>query len=238
MSLTLRSYYRSSCSWRVRIALNWKHISYDMLPIHLVRDGGEQFSLDMRQRNPMRQVPVLTTPQGNLAQKHGHFGIFRGNIPVCAFFVTTRFLSTCAHQARQLSEVINSGIQPIQNLRVLKHLGEVHQFSKEETRAWARYWIGEGLNAFQDLVKDTVGQYCIGDQVTYADLCLVPQLYNARRFDVSVNHFPILLDIEARLAKLPAFQQAHPERQKTPHKNMFSSKKKHRKTRCFFLSSF
>ena len=211
MSLTLRSYYRSSCSWRVRIALNWKHISYDMLPIHLVRDGGEQFSLDMRQRNPMRQVPVLTTPQGNLAQSMAILEYLEETFPSAPLLPQDSFLRA---RARQLSEVINSGIQPIQNLRVLKHLGEVHQFSKEETRAWARYWIGEGLNAFQDLVKDTVGQYCIGDQVTYADLCLVPQLYNARRFDVSVNHFPILLDIEARLAKLPAFQQAHPERQK------------------------
>ena len=215
----------------MRIALNWKHISYDMLPIHLVRDGGEQFSLDMRQRNPMRQVPVLTTPQGNLAQSMAILEYLEETFPSAPLLPQDSFLRA---RARQLSEVINSGIQPIQNLRVLKHLGEVHQFSKEETRAWARYWIGEGLNAFQDLVKDTVGQYCIGDQVTYADLCLVPQLYNARRFDVSVNHFPILLDIEARLANYQRFNRHTSSDKKTPHKNMFSSRKSTVKHGAFF----
>ena len=210
MTFTLRSYYRSSCSWRVRIALNMKGIQYDTLPVHLVRDGGEQFSLDMRRRNAMRQLPVLSTAEGDLAQSMAILEYLEETYPSTPLLPQDPFLRA---RARQLAEMINSGIQPIQNLSVLKHLAKVHDFSQEDCKAWAKHWISEGLNAFQETVKETMGQYCIGDQVTFADLCLVPQLYNARRFDVSINHFSILLDIEARLSQLPTFQQAHPERQ-------------------------
>ncbi|MBL91164.1 MAG: maleylacetoacetate isomerase [Myxococcales bacterium] len=210
MALTLRSYYRSSCSWRVRIALNWKGLNYKTLPVHLVNNGGEQYGFEMRRKNPMREVPVLSSGQGDLAQSMAILEYLEEVQPKPSLLPTDPFLRA---RVRQLAEVINSGVQPLQNLRVLKHLGKVHGFSQKDTHDWAKYWIGEGLNAFQELTKETVGQFCVGDQVSFADLLLVPQLYNARRFGVSVNHFPLLLDIEARLSTLSAFQQAHPERQ-------------------------
>lgn len=210
MSLQLRSYYRSSCSWRVRIALNWKNLNYRVLPVHLVNNGGEQFNFEMRRRNPMREVPVLSDERGDIAQSMAILEYLEELEPTPALLPSDPFLRA---KTRQLAEVINSGVQPLQNLRVLKHLGKVNGLTQEETRAWAKHWIGEGLNAFQELVKDTAGDFCVGDQVTFADLFLVPQLYNARRFGVSVNHFPLLLDIEARLSTLEAFAKAHPERQ-------------------------
>ena len=159
MSLQLRSYYRSSCSWRVRIALNWKNLNYRVLPVHLVNNGGEQFNFEMRRRNPMREVPVLSDERGDIAQSMAILEYLEELEPTPALLPSDPFLRA---KTRQLAEVINSGVQPLQNLRVLKHLGKVNGLTQEETRAWAKHWIGEGLNAFQDLVKDTAGEFLRG----------------------------------------------------------------------------
>ena len=159
---------------------------------------------------------MLSDERGDIAQSMAILEYLEELEPTPALLPSDPFLRA---KTRQLAEVINGGVQPLQNLRVLKHLGKVNGLTQEETRAWAKHWIGEGLNAFQDLVKDTAGEFCVGDQVTFADLFLVPQLYNARRFGVSINHFPLLLDIEARLSTLEALpkrtQSGNPTRQVT-----------------------
>ena len=114
---------------------------------------------------------------------------------------------------RQLTEVINSGIQPIQNLRVMQRLGREFDFEKPQQQTWSRGWIDQGFQALETLLQEHAGQYCVGDSVSFADLCLVPQIYNARRFSVDLDQFPTILGIEERLAALPAFKAAHPDQQ-------------------------
>jgi maleylpyruvate isomerase len=109
-----------------------------------------------------------------------------------------------------LSEMVNSGIQPLHNLSVMQRIkGEL----KGDDKAWCAYWIERGLTAFQTAARETAGSYCMGDAVSFADLCLVPQLYGARRFGVDLAPFELLTRIEAACASLPAFQAAHADRQ-------------------------
>jgi maleylpyruvate isomerase len=110
----------------------------------------------------------------------------------------------------ELAELINSGIQPLQNLAVLQH---VKHTLKGDEAAWARHWVGRGLDAFETLVAQSAGRYCVGDQVTLADVCLVPQVYSARRFGVDLTRHPTVVRVEEALAQLPAFQKAHADRQ-------------------------
>jgi len=112
-----------------------------------------------------------------------------------------------------MAEMINSGIQPIQNLRVMQRLGREFDFDKPKQQVWSRGWIDYGFAALHQVIDAHGGRYCYGDTVTIADLCLVPQLYNARRFSVDLDQYPRLLEIEARLNALPAFQAAHPDQQ-------------------------
>jgi maleylpyruvate isomerase len=113
-------------------------------------------------------------------------------------------------KARQLAELVNSGIQPLQNLAVLKY---VQQGLKGDSGAWAQHWINRGLQALEEQVQETAGKFCVGDEPSFADVYLVPQLGGARRFKVDVSDFPTLLRIESACTSLPAFEQAHPERQ-------------------------
>lgn len=110
-------------------------------------------------------------------------------------------------QARCVAEIINSGIQPLQNLSILKRIGE------EKKQEWLENFISKGLSAVEELIKDTAGQYCIGDEVSIADICLVPQVYSANRFKISLDNFPTVKRVNANLEKLPAFQAAHASNQ-------------------------
>jgi maleylpyruvate isomerase len=210
MTPLLRSYYRSSCSWRVRIALNWKGLGHDVLPVHLVRDGGEQFAVHFQRLNPMAQVPVLSLPEGDLTQSMAILEYLEECHPEPALMPSAPFLRA---RVRQLAEVINSGTQPLQNLSVLRLLVGKYGLEEQEARGWAHFWIDHGLTAFHSLCRENAGAFCVGDQVTFADLCLIPQLYNARRFGVPTDSLPLLLEIESRLSALPAFQDAHPDKQ-------------------------
>ena len=210
MSMVLRGYWRSSCTWRVRIALNVKGLSYDILPVHLVADGGQQHGEAHRQLNPMREVPVLVVDEEPLAQSMAILEYLDEAHPSPPLLPSDLLERA---RVRQMAEVVNSGIQPVQNLRVMQRLGKDYDLSKAQQVAWSRGRIDFGFKALHRLVETHGGRYCFGDAVTLADLCLVPQLYNARRFGVELEAFPRLLEVEARLNELPAFQRAEPEQQ-------------------------
>ena len=210
MGRILHGYWRSSCSWRVRIALNWKGLTYETVPVHLVDDGGWQHRPQHRAVNPMGQVPVLLEDGVPLAQSVAILEYLEERYPDPPLLP-----EACLDRARvrQMTEVINSGIQPIQNLRVMQRLRGEMALSAEQVRAWSRSWIAEGFDALEALVGQYGGRCCVGDQVSFADLCLIPQLYNARRFDVDLSRYPRLVAIENSLTGLPAFATAHPSEQ-------------------------
>ncbi len=209
--MKLYGYWRSSCSWRVRIALNHKGLPYENVSVHLVKDGGEQHGEAHRARNPMRTVPTLELTEGgrvlHLSQSLAILEYLEERHPSPPLLPAEPLERA---RVRMLAEMVNSGIQPLQNLSVLRRLkGEMGA----DEKAWAVYWIQRGLEALQVAVRETAGTYCMGDAVSLADLCLVPQLYNARRFGVDLEPFTVLTRIEDACASLPAFQAAHPDRQ-------------------------
>mmetsp|Transcript_58256 Transcript_58256/g.66491 ORF Transcript_58256/g.66491 Transcript_58256/m.66491 type:complete len:216 (-) Transcript_58256:113-760(-) len=205
--VVLFSYWRSSCSWRLRIALNMKGIEYEYKGVHLVKDGGEQHNEEYKKMNPAGLVPTLCIDGHTLTE----------SIAVMEYLDETRtenpLLPKDSYkrmQARQLCQIINSGTQPIQNLRILQKIeGELGG----DKMKWGREAIENGLKTFEETLKNTRGKYCVGDEVTMADICLVPQLYNAGRFSVDMTQFPNINEVHENLKVLKAFEDAIPENQ-------------------------
>ena len=208
MSMVLHSYWRSSCSWRVRISLHYKGLDFETVPVHLVADGGHQHTEAHRALNPMREVPVLIVDGTAIAQSMAILEYLEERYPTPSLLPQA---PEARARVRQMAELINSGIQPIQNLRVMQRLGREFGLDKAAQRAWSRGWIESGFVALEALVHEHGGDYCVADEVSFADLCLIPQLYNARRFEVDLERFPHLVAIEARLNTLDAFKRAHPD---------------------------
>ncbi|MGK3991672.1 maleylacetoacetate isomerase [Sorangium sp. So ce1024] len=209
--ITLYGYWRSSCSWRVRIALAHKGVEHTYRPVNLLRDGGEQLRDDYRARNPMAQVPLLEFEQGGavrrVAQSVAIIELLEELFPSPPLLPADPYLRA---RARQLAEMINAGTQPLQNTATLKY---VQNELGGDHRAFARRFIASGLAAFQATASEHAGRFCVGDQVTVADLFLVPQLYNARRYEIDLAPLSTLTRIEAACMALPAFQAAHADRQ-------------------------
>ncbi|KAL5008607.1 hypothetical protein ScPMuIL_014188 [Solemya velum] len=200
----LYSYYRSSCSWRVRIALALKKIDYDYSAVNLIKDGGQQFSEDFKVKNPMCQVPALFIDKVSLTQ----------SVPIMEYLEETRPEPAILPKdpierakVRMIVETITGGIQPLQNLQVLKKIGDAGKVE------WSRHWIDKGFKALEQVLRETSGKYCFGDHVTMADACLVPQVYNAKRFNVDMEQFPIITRINDDLVLLDAFQVSDPAQQ-------------------------
>jgi len=175
-----------------------------------VADGGHQHTDEHRALNPMRELPVLLVEGQPLAQSVAILEYLEETHPEPPLLPKS---SLDRARVRQMTEVVNSGIQPIQNLRVMQRLGREYELPRTDQVRWSRDWIAQGLSALEKLVSEHGGRYSFGDAVSFADLCLVPQLYNARRFDVDMTAFPVLTAVEAELASLPAFVAAHPDQQ-------------------------
>ena len=209
--MKLFGYWRSSSSWRVRIALAHKGLAYENAPVHLLKEGGEQHHHDHTARNPMNQVPVLEIVEDgrtiHISQSLAILEYLEERFPSPALLPSGRVARATA---RQLAEMVNSGIQPLQNLSVLRRLK--NDLGLDEI-AWAHHVIERGLGAIESVLETSAGRFAVGDAPTFADVCLVPQLYNARRYKVALEPFPMSVRVEAACADLPAFRAAHPDRQ-------------------------
>ena len=205
--LTLYSYYRSSCSYRVRIALYCKEIDFNYKAIHLLQNGGEQFRDDFKNKNPFSQVPCLQDGDFFLSQ----------SLPIILYLEELKSSPLLLpkdqiQKARILSfcEMINSGIQPLQNLSVLKYL---EKELKSDQKKWAGYWIEKGLKSCSDFLESHAEKFCFGNTLSLADCFLIPQIYSAERFKVDIKKFPVLAKINSHCLQIPAFQKAHPKNQ-------------------------
>lgn len=208
--LTLYSYFRSSAAYRVRIVLGLKDIAYDQVAIHLVRNGGEQHAASYLAINPQGLVPSLKHDEAILTQSTAICEYIDEVWPEPALLPRAPLQRA---YVRSLVAAIACDIHPIDNLRVLAYLTETIGVSEEQKLAWYRHWILEGFTALERLIigHGYAGHYCCGDKVGLADACLVPQIYNARRFNIELTAFPRLAAIDQACAELPAFAAAHPD---------------------------
>jgi maleylacetoacetate isomerase len=202
----LYTYHRSSCSYRVRIALNLKQISHDFVQVNLLE--GEQTGNEYRTINPQGLVPFLVDGEFKLFQSLAILEYLEERFPSPPLLPAD--LQERA-MVRALSQVIACDIQPVQNLRVLKYLKSELGVSEEQKLNWIRHFIGTGFDALEAHLQRVSGKYCFSDQVSLVDLCLVPQVYNARRFEVSMGRYPSILRVCGLLQELEAFQKAAPE---------------------------
>lgn len=208
--LKLYSYFRSSASYRVRIALHWKELPFEYLSVHLVRDGGGQHSANFRKINPMGHVPALDHDGFLVAESVAILDYLDHLAPARRLFPSDpRARAT----VMQITELLNSGIQPLQNLKVHKELESKYGFSKDQVGEWTRKWINDGFGSLERVLEKTAGTYCVGGEVSAADCFLIPQCFAARRFGVRVEDYPHIARIDAAAVKLPAFERAHPSKQ-------------------------
>ncbi len=212
MDRILHTYFRSSASYRVRIALHLKGLQATHIPVHLVRDGGEQLQPAFRALNPLALVPVFSEDGMRVSQSLAILEYLEEKYPGTPLLPPG--LADRAH-VRQLALVIACEIHPLNNLRVLKYLTGTLGVADAAKSDWIKHWIAQGFEALEAelAAAGNTGGFCFGDTPTMADCCLVPQVFNARRFDVDLSPYPTLLTIDERCAALPAFQQAHPSAQ-------------------------
>jgi maleylpyruvate isomerase len=209
--MKLYNYYRSSSSYRVRVAMNLKGLPFEYVAVHLARDGGEQFQPKFQAVNPQFQVPVLELEvDGKLVRLSQSLAIIEyldERWPDPPLLPKDDLLRRA--KARQLAEIVNSGIQPLQNALVLRRIAALGTDSK----AWAREFIGLGLTAYEALIAGEDGPYSMGAQVFLPDLCLIPQIMSARRMGLDLAPFPRCTSVEAACLALEAFKKAAPDHQ-------------------------
>lgn len=204
-------YWRSSAAYRVRITLNLKGVDYESRPVNLLES--EQRSDQYRALNPLGLVPMLEIDGHRLTQSLAiinYLDLRYPNVPLIPASAADR-----AHVVA-MSLAVACDIHPLNNLRVLKYLKNELGRSQEEVDAWYAHWISEGLPALEAMAAPQAGKFLFGDAPTAADVCLVPQLYNARRYEVPLDAYPTLLRADENANKLEAFAAAHPDRQKVP----------------------
>lgn len=202
----LYDYWRSSASYRVRIALNLKGVGYDRVPINLPEN--EQQADDYRARNPQGFVPMLEMDGRRLTQSLAIADWLDATIPQPRLLPADP--ADRAH-VLALALTIAADIHPVNNLRILKYLTKLG-IEQEARDDWYRHWVSEGFDALEALAAPRAGTFLFGDSPTLADVCLVPQMYNARRFEMILDAWPTLVRADASANTLGAFAAAHPDR--------------------------
>lgn len=213
--MKLYNYWRSSSSWRVRIALAYKDLSYTYVPVNLLISEHE--SEEFLAVNALGQVPVLEWEEGGALRRLSQSLAIIEWLDEC--HPTPSLLPGDAYtraQARMVAEMVNAGIQPLQNLQVAQY---VERRFEEDRAKWNAHWIEEGLVALETAVHKTAGEFTVGNTVSIADCCVIPQLYTARRNGVDLLAYRTLARIESACQQLPAFQAAHPDRQPDARKS-------------------
>ena len=206
--LTLYSYWRSTAAYRVRIALNLKGLAYRQLPVHLLKDGGQQHAAEYRALNPQELVPLLVDGETGIAQSLAILEYLDEVYPLPTLLPAEPAQRA---QVRALALHIACEIHPLNNLRVLQYLSNQLGVADQEKDAWYRHWVGLGLAAVEQGLAGFEGGLSLGQRPGYLEACLVPQLYNARRFNCALDAYPRILAMAARCESLEAFKQAAPE---------------------------
>lgn len=208
--MKLHTYFRSSAAYRVRIALHLKNLAFESRPVHLRRR--EQHQVDFKQMNVQGLVPVLEDEGAILTQ----------SLAICEYleerYPNPPILPRDAWgraRVRALSLVVACDVHPLNNLRVLDYLGDSLGVAEEARRGWYRHWVGLGLVALERRLSsdEATGRCCHGDEPTLADICLVPQVFNAERFDCDLSPYPNVRRVVEFCRSLPAFEAAHPASQ-------------------------
>ncbi|HWM83086.1 MAG TPA: maleylacetoacetate isomerase [Pseudolabrys sp.] len=207
--MKLYSYFRSSAAYRTRIALNLKGLPYEMAFIHLTRDGGHQHRPDYRAINPQQRVPSLVLDNGEILTQSLAIIEYLDEAHPQPPLLPTDLIERA--RVRAMAQLIACDIHPLNNLAPLQYLKRVLQHEQAEIDTWYHHWILQGFEALETMIGS--GLYLAGDHVTLADICLVPQVYNARRLKVPLDRFPKIVAADAACMQLPAFQKASPENQ-------------------------
>ena len=207
--MKLYSFFRSSAAYRVRIALNLKGIGYETVPVHLIKDGGHNKRPEFRAVNPQMRVPALVTPTGDvLLQSLAIIEYLDETHPERPFLPADPIARA---QTRAIAQIIACDIHPLNNTGPLRYLKrEMHQ-EQSAIDAWYHHWVITGFEALETLIAP--GPYACGGEVTLADVCLVPQVNNARRLKVPLERFPKIVGVDRACLALSAFDRARPENQ-------------------------
>jgi maleylacetoacetate isomerase len=205
----LYSYFRSSAAFRVRIALNIKSVAYEIIPIHLRKDGGRHRTEDYRAINPQMRVPSLKLQTGEIIVQSlaiiGYLNEIYPQPPLLPVDAIERA------QARAVSQVIACDIHPLNNLGTLQYLKNTMGQDQSAIDAWYHHWVISGFDAVEKMIKP--GPYAFGSLPGLADICLIPQVYNARLLKVPLDAFPKILAVNEACLRLEAFEKARPENQ-------------------------
>ncbi|RUO50896.1 maleylacetoacetate isomerase [Pseudidiomarina aquimaris] len=208
--MELYGYWRSSASYRTRIALNFKELDYNYLPVHLLKDGGQQHQRAYRQLNPNGLVPTLVDGQVILHQSLAIIEYLEDKHP------EPSLLPGSPRQRgaiRALALDLASELQPLINLRVQQYLKQELEVTDAQKQAWLDHWFAESFSAFEKNLEEVADTYCVGDTFSLADVCLVPQVFSAQRFGIKLDDYPILMGVYERLVELPFVAAAHPSKQ-------------------------
>ena len=210
--MKLYNYFRSSASYRVRIALNLKGLSYEYIPIHLRRGGGEHLTPTYKAIHPQALIPALEEDGQVLTQSLAILEYLEERYPEPPLLPAA---PADRATVRSMALAVACEMHPLQNLRVLNYLQNTLHHTEAEAQAWGRHWVAEGLVALEQMVTAVPnrGSFCFGNTPTFADLCLVPQMVNARRFGCDLTVCPTLVQIDAHCRSQPAFAKAAPEAQ-------------------------
>lgn len=207
--MKLFSYFRSSAAYRVRIALNLKELPYEIVPIHLTKDGGRQHTQEFRAINPLARVPALELSGGEVLTQSLAIIEYLDEIHPEPPLLPPAALGRA--RARAIAQMIACDIHPLNNLIALQYLRRQLKHEQPDIDAWYHHWITQGFTAMEEMLDPA--PYACGQHVTVADICLVPQVANARRLKVPLEKFPKIVAVDAACLKLPAFAKARPENQ-------------------------
>ena len=207
--MKLYTYFRSSAAYRVRIALNLKGLDYDMASIHLTKDGGAQRKPDFVAINPQMRVPALVLSGGEVLTQSLAIIEYLDETYPDPPLLPAEALDRA--KARAIAQLIACDVHPLNNLAPLQYIKRQFKHEQPEIDAWYHHWVMQGFAALENLLAP--GPYACGSRVSLADLCLVPQVYNARRLKVPLEAFPKITAVDAACLKLPAFDKARPENQ-------------------------
>ncbi len=208
--MKLYSYYRSTAAYRVRIALNYKSIDHTIIPVNLIDD--EQHHSTYKQHNPQARVPTLDTGEIQFGQSLAILEYLEETYP------TPPLLPESPDErayVRYISQIIACDMHPLNNVGTIKYLKEHLHHTQEEAMQWYFHWLKTGFTALENIIKENSyqGKCCLGDSITIADVCLIPQIYNAFRFKFSMDNYPTLMAINEYCTSLPYVVNASPEKQ-------------------------